>query len=50
MKLEIQIPTELNEIKLVQYQKFLSIAKFSFVNLASQRFIHWSARSITKSI
>jgi hypothetical protein len=27
MKLEIQIPTELNEIKLVQYQKFLSIAK-----------------------
>lgn len=27
MKLEIQIPTELNEIKLVQYQSFLSIAK-----------------------
>lgn len=27
MKLEIQIPTELNEIKLIQYQKFLSIAK-----------------------
>lgn len=27
MKLEIQIPTELNEIKLVQYQNFLSIAK-----------------------
>ena len=27
MKLKIQIPTELNEIKLVQYQKFLSIAK-----------------------
>ena len=27
MKLEINIPTELNEIKLIQYQKFLSIAK-----------------------
>jgi hypothetical protein len=27
MKLEIQIPTELKEIKLVQYQNFLSIAK-----------------------
>ena len=27
MKLEIQIPTELNEIKLVQYQAFLKIAK-----------------------
>lgn len=27
MKLEINIPTELHEIKLVQYQKFLEIAK-----------------------
>jgi hypothetical protein len=27
MKLEINIPTELKEIKLLQYQKFLEIAK-----------------------
>ena len=26
MKLEISIPTKLNEIKLLQYQKFLKIA------------------------